>query len=964
MNRRILCFLVMFTTLSVVSIAQQRRRQPPNKYETLMREYAQLRGFSGTILVAKGNEILYRGSVGLANRETSTPNRTNTRFRIGSISKSFTAALIMRFVDKGALSLKDPITKFLPEYRKDIGDKITIHHLLCHSSGLPNFPMKDPVFRDAMRHSRELASIVKQWCSTDLQFEPGEGLQYSNAGYVVLAAIVEAISKKKFDVYLKESLLIPLGLKNTGQDYNQKIVANRAQGHKQVAGVLIGAEYLDMSVPIGAGGLYSTVDDLHKWDRAISENRVLSNESKLASFDKQAGKYGYGWFRTKFDLENGTIAHGRMHGGNINGFSAIHVHLEENKGSVVVLANIEGRIARELSRALVELALSSTPAPAERREDDVFWRFVHTEDHDTALSLWRKIGSHNKMLLPNLMDNAQALIRSGNLKEAAAVLRFAIKAGEKKGDSQKLLATILNAETQAPQFVELHEALASEPMWSEGVHPCDVNQDGKLDIIFANCNGWHKPGDMAAPSKDPLPPTILVNFGSRRGRPVFKDMSASYLPADFRVHAKNLTLCDVDGDGYDDIVFAVAFGAQQRLLRFDPESKRYIDETKTRLPELILNCNGVSYGDFDCDGDLDLVFVDSGPNSDRAPGGKARLLLNDGKGHFTDDSARLNAKDKVGAQNAKVMDIDGDLDLDIVVDGKSQVTQLYINDGNANFTFDDKTIPSAERGGQPYEIEWADLDNDGDLDAVHMSWGGDRRNRYMNVLLRNNLIETGKLSFAVVKDGFEGRNNEDENEFAFLDVNNDGFLDLIVATLISSSTAEEKVFINSGKFAPGFMKQKEGAFSVFADGTLDLTVADFDGDGRADIVTAQGESKRFEGFENRFYRNNGPADTLAPRFLRSMTIINASGETFVRVAWQESIQDDGESQVFASAQWEVKEAGKKVPNGVVQMKYIGGGIYQMNLKDTELKGEFSLTFIGKDRAGNQVKVAGPTLSIK
>ena len=359
------------------------------------------------------------------------------------------------------------------------------------------------------------------------------------------------------------------------------------------------------------------------------------------------------------------------------------------------------------------------------------------------------------------------------------------------------------------------------------------------------------------------------------------------------------------------------------------------------------------------------MWVDSGPNSDRAPGGKARLLLNDGQGRFVNATDRLDPVEKIGAQNAKLVDIDGDLDLDVIVDGKSTVTQLYVNDGNAKFTRDLKTIPEAARGGQPYEIEWADLDNDGDLDAVHMSWGGSRRERYRNVVLRNRLVESGKLGFDVVEDAFVGRNNEDENEFAFLDADNNGTLDLVVATLVSAPT-EEKLFLNSGKFEPGFLRQHAGAFSLFADGTLDLTIADFDGDGRHDIVTAQGESTRFENFQNRLYRNFGPTDSRPPQVVRATSGTVAPGKSddiVIRASIRDATVDDGASSVTAKVIWTIKSNDSDPTTGEVDMHHVGGGMFHAAL--TDLSGAIvEYQVVATDRAGNKSISEGFRVSVK
>lgn len=208
----------------------------------------------------------------------------------------------------------------------------------------------------------------------------------------------------------------------------------------------------------------------------------------------------------------------------------------------------------------------------------------------------------------------------------------------------------------AQQFVERPGVLTGPVVWSECIVPLDVNQDGLLDLFIVNAQGYEVPGDFGAPSSDPLRPTLLIHVGNSGGVPVFQDRTDLLVPASIVIHGKSVAVCDVDGDGLEDLVIAVAFGDQQRLLRKDPAGPGYLDET-FRLPPLVLNAFHVGWGDLDDDGDL--VFADAGPNSFSAPVGKARLLINDGAGFFTEAPGQLSAIEKIGAQNAKIVDIDG-----------------------------------------------------------------------------------------------------------------------------------------------------------------------------------------------------------------------------------------------------------------------------------------------------------------
>jgi FG-GAP-like repeat len=460
--------------------------------------------------------------------------------------------------------------------------------------------------------------------------------------------------------------------------------------------------------------------------------------------------------------------------------------------------------------------------------------------------------------------------------------------------------------------------------WTEAVAAVDANEDGRWDVLFVHANGWAKPGDFHATGTFPLPPIVLVNHGTSSGNPVFADESATYLPVGLELHGKGAAVADFDGDGHDDLVIAVAFGGRQRLLIKQPTTLAWIDAS-TRLPPMQLNCFSAGVGDLDDDGDLDLVFTDAARPTFFAPGGKARLCINDGSGTFTEQPAWIGASNKVGAQNAKIVDLDNDFDLDVIVDGKSPRTQVYFNDGTAHFSEDDEVIPIAARW--TYETEWGDLDNDDDIDGAIMSLG-----YFSEGAAQNTLSDSGALAFRATTDTMSGLPEgefDDDNEFVFIDADDDNDLDVIVASL---QNQQEKLFFNRGTFAPGFLQFTPGAgFSQHKDSTLDLCVADFDGDGDYDAVTGQGES--FD-FTDRYFRNVGPRDTLPPRIGRvesapvTLPVGAWTAGGLVRHAWiQDATWDDGWTFETARLLFDTDKLGQS-SSGAVRMRHSGGQIFR------------------------------------
>ncbi len=462
--------------------------------------------------------------------------------------------------------------------------------------------------------------------------------------------------------------------------------------------------------------------------------------------------------------------------------------------------------------------------------------------------------------------------------------------------------------------------------WTEGVTAVDADEDGRWDVLFVHANGWEKPGDFAATGTFPLPPILLVNTGTSGGNPVFVDESAAYLPSDLEVHGKGASVADFDGDGHDDIVLAEAFGVRQHLLMKQPGTLAWINES-SRLPAMLLNCFSAGVGDLDDDGDMDIVFTDAGPQTFSAPGGKARLCVNDGNGFFTEQATWINASNKIGAQNAKIVDIDNDFDLDVIIDGKSPQTQIYFNDGQAHFTENDTLIPSA--GDATYETEWGDLDGDSDMDGVIMSL-----DFYTEGTVQNFLIDTGTLSFGAATDTMTGLppgEFEDDNEFVFIDADDDGDMDVITVSL---QHPEDKLYFSSGTFGQGFLNfTPDVGFTSFPfkDSSLGMCVADFDGDGDYDAITGQGESGNFT---DRYYRNVGPADTLPPRIGRleaapvtvPLTTVTSGG--LVRHAWlQDATWDDGWTFETARLLFDTEKLGE-TSSSSVPMGHSGGQIFR------------------------------------
>lgn len=303
--------------------------------------------FSGAVLVAKGSEILFEHGYGMANAEHQVPNRPETKFRLGSITKQFTAAAILILQDERKLNVRDAINQYVPT-AQPAWEPITIHHLLTHTSGIPSYT-SDFVYGLSMHKPETVSSMIARFKDKPLEFQPGERFNYSNSGYFLLGAIIEKVSGKRYEDFMREAVFEPLGMKHTGYDRHATILANRASGYERRGDQHVNASYLDMSQPYAAGALYSTVGDLLIWDRALKEGKLLSKESMAAMFTPEKNGYAYGW----------TVGERRGrkfvgHGGGINGFATEFLRFPDDDLCVVVLSNVvpsnPGKFAHDLAR--------------------------------------------------------------------------------------------------------------------------------------------------------------------------------------------------------------------------------------------------------------------------------------------------------------------------------------------------------------------------------------------------------------------------------------------------------------------------------------------------------------------------------------------------------------------------------------------------------------------------------------
>jgi CubicO group peptidase (beta-lactamase class C family) len=308
--------------------------------------------FSGSVLVARQGEVLLNQGYGLADREGNIANTAQTWFRLGSITKQFTAMAILVLESRGQLSVNDPICNHIADCPPAWAG-ITVDHLLTHTSGIPDL-LELPGYKNTLATPSPPTQTIARFKDLPLDFQPGEKWHYSNSGYIVLGYIIEQVSGQSYEDFLQQSISTPLSLHNTGYDHNSSSLAvGYPDGHSTLP-----AEFIDMSVPYAAGALYSTVEDLYRWEQALSTEQLVPWAYLDEMFAPHAAipeswgwSYGYGWFITE---ERGRPMN--VHEGGIPGFATIIARYPDDHVTIIVLSNQEntdvGRIQDFLSKKI------------------------------------------------------------------------------------------------------------------------------------------------------------------------------------------------------------------------------------------------------------------------------------------------------------------------------------------------------------------------------------------------------------------------------------------------------------------------------------------------------------------------------------------------------------------------------------------------------------------------------------
>lgn len=343
---------------SIVSQAQT----ISTEIDDLVMGYAKQRQFNGTVLVSKNGVVIHSKGYGFANFETQSPAETDTKYRLASVTKQFTAMAVMQLVEQGKISLTGTISDYLPDYPSATGKKVTVHHLLTHTSGIPSYTGFPGFMQKSVRDPYQPQDFIKFFKDSSLQFTPGESFAYNNSAYFLLGVIIEKVTGKSYADVIDEQIFKPLGMKNSGYDAHARLLRKRASGYQMNGSQLVNAPYIDMTIPYAAGSLYSTVEDLFIWDTTLYTEKLVKRSTMDKIFTPYViadgrivySYYGYGWFLRKEQIGKSRDSVDAVeHGGGIFGFATSMFRVPKTKHSVIILSNLAGSRLREMTRGIL-----------------------------------------------------------------------------------------------------------------------------------------------------------------------------------------------------------------------------------------------------------------------------------------------------------------------------------------------------------------------------------------------------------------------------------------------------------------------------------------------------------------------------------------------------------------------------------------------------------------------------------
>ena len=334
-----------------------------DKLDALIDAYAKLYKFNGSALVAKNGVILLNKGYGYRNATDKVANNEQTIFQLGSVTKQFTSAVILKLQEEKKLSVSDKLSKYFPGYPK--GDSITIEQLLTHTSGIYNYTNDGKFMANEVTKSANREMMMALFKDKPLDFSPGSSWSYSNSGYSLLGYIIEAVTKKPYEQAVRKYIFTPLKMTHSGFDFTHLKSNEKAIGYFKLNDKeKVEAPIVDSSVSFSAGAIYSTTGDLYLWHKALQKNNILSREQQEKAYTPVKNRYGYGWSIDSIEGKRRV-----SHGGGIHGFITTIARVSEDDICIVLLSNASNTTVGEISKSIFAILYGKEyELPKERTE--------------------------------------------------------------------------------------------------------------------------------------------------------------------------------------------------------------------------------------------------------------------------------------------------------------------------------------------------------------------------------------------------------------------------------------------------------------------------------------------------------------------------------------------------------------------------------------------------------------------
>lgn len=355
--KKLITTLVLLPFLNNIMDAQLQSKGYEKKIDSIIQtEFGNKNEPGGVFLITQNGKYLYRKAFGKANLELNVNMTPDHVFQIGSMTKQFTAIAILMLEQQGKLNVNDPVSQYIKDYPN--GDKITIHHLLTHTSGIKDFTKIKSLPSIAQKDMKP-EEMVNFFKNEPVDFAPGEKFDYNNSGYVVLGYIIELVSGTSYEDFIKKNIFDKVGMNYSYYASDRKVIPQRAYGYHKKEQGFVNKTVISFSIPFSSGSLMSTADDMLKWQQALNQNLLLNSKEAQKAFQKynlnngEEFTYGYGWH-----LKDINGIPDREHGGSVFGFKSMGVYIPSEDIYVIGLSNCDCHSPTEVTKMLAKATLN------------------------------------------------------------------------------------------------------------------------------------------------------------------------------------------------------------------------------------------------------------------------------------------------------------------------------------------------------------------------------------------------------------------------------------------------------------------------------------------------------------------------------------------------------------------------------------------------------------------------------